>query len=315
MWFWFSLIALLCWSGSDLFSKIGCQDADDKYSHLKMVIAVGVVMGLHAAYEIFIGGTEISWDVIVTYLPVSLLYIVSMTLGYVGLRYIELSISSPICNSSGALVAVLTLITSGIGGLAVGQLAATVLVCIGVIGLGIVEAHEDDELRAARQQAANRRYAKSALAIILPVLYCVLADNRVLEILTDRFLAAGMAATRKECVDLAAASANCAYELTFLVAAVICFIYVVIIKRQKLVPRREAPKYTGAIFETAGQFAYIYALADTRHVALAAPMISAYCVASVLWGRIFLKEKLSWKHYLMIAFVVAGIVMLGMYDE
>ena len=302
MWFWFSLIALLCWSGSDLFSKIGCQDADDKYSHLKMVIAVGVVMGLHAAYEIFIGGTEISWDVIVTYLPVSLLYIVSMTLGYVGLRYIELSISSPICNSSGALVAVLTLITSGIGGLAVGQLAATVLVCIGVIGLGIVEAHEDDELRAARQQAANRRYAKSALAIILPVLYCVLdalgtfADSRVLETLDED-------------------SANCAYELTFLAAAVVCFIYVVIIKRQKLVPRREVPKYTGAIFETAGQFAYIYALADTQHVALAAPMISAYCVASVLWGRIFLKEKLSWKHYLMIVFVVAGIVLLGMYAK
>ena len=54
---------------SDLFSKIGCQDTDDKYSQFKMVIAVGVVMGLHAAYEIFIGGTEISWDVIVTYLP------------------------------------------------------------------------------------------------------------------------------------------------------------------------------------------------------------------------------------------------------
>ena len=34
MWFWFSLIALICWSGSDLFSKIGCQDADDKYLSL-----------------------------------------------------------------------------------------------------------------------------------------------------------------------------------------------------------------------------------------------------------------------------------------
>ena len=43
MWFWLSLIALLCWSGSDLFSKIGCRDADDKLAHLKMVIAVGVV--------------------------------------------------------------------------------------------------------------------------------------------------------------------------------------------------------------------------------------------------------------------------------
>ena len=31
----------------------------DKYSHLKMVTAVGVVMGLHAAYEIFIGGTQV----------------------------------------------------------------------------------------------------------------------------------------------------------------------------------------------------------------------------------------------------------------
>ena len=96
MWFWFSLIALICWSGSDLFSKIGCQDADDKYSHLKMVMAVGLVMGLHAAYEIFINGTEINGSIILTYLPVSLLYISSMTIGYIGLRYIELSADGPI---------------------------------------------------------------------------------------------------------------------------------------------------------------------------------------------------------------------------
>ena len=44
---------------------------------------------------------------------------------------------------------------------------------------------------------------------------------------------------------------------------------------------------------------------------MSAPIISAYCVASVLWSRLFLKEKLSWKHYLMIGFVVAGIVILG----
>ena len=27
MWLWLSLTALLCWSGSDLFSKIGCRTA------------------------------------------------------------------------------------------------------------------------------------------------------------------------------------------------------------------------------------------------------------------------------------------------
>ena len=301
MWFWLSLIALLCWSGSDLFSKIGCQSETDKYSHLKMVTAVGVVMGLHAAYEIFIGGTQVTWHVIWTYLPVSLLYISSMAMGYIGLRYIELSISSPICNSSGALVAVLCLLTGGIGELVPAQLVATALVCVGVIGLGVVEAHEDEDLRRRRQEAANRRYAKSALALLLPIAYCVLdalgtfADSRVLETLNED-------------------SANCAYELTFLLAAIVCFIYVVLIKKSKLVPKREGPKYVGAICETAGQFAYIYALADTAHVALAAPIISAYCVASVLWSRLFLKEKLSWKHYAMIALVVAGIVILGLYD-
>jgi hypothetical protein len=70
MWFWFSIAALLCWSGSDLFSKIGCADARDKYSHFKMVTAVGVVMGLHAFYEIFVSGVDFNLNAMLKYLPV-----------------------------------------------------------------------------------------------------------------------------------------------------------------------------------------------------------------------------------------------------
>ncbi|MET0018290.1 EamA family transporter [Oscillibacter sp.] len=300
MWFWLSIIALLCWSGSDLFSKIGCRD-QDQYAHLKMVMAVGLVMGVHAVYEIFVGGTEISASILLTYLPVSALYILSMTLGYVGLRYIELSISSPICNSSGALVAVLILITSGIGGVNGWQLAAVALVCAGVVGLGAAEASEDNGLRSLRQEASNYKYAKSALALVLPVLYCLLdalgtfADSLVLRTLNED-------------------SANAAYELTFFFCAVVCFIYVVPVKKQPLIPRQEAPKYVGALCETAGQFAYIYAIGDEDHVMMAAPIISAYCVASVLWSRVFLKEKLSGKHYAAVAAVLLGIVILGVFD-
>ena len=302
MWFTFSVIALLCWSGSDLFSKIGCQDARDKYSHLKMVMAVGIVMGLHAAYEIFVGGVEINGQIILTYLPVSLLYIGSMAMGYLGLRYIELSISSPICNSSGAIVAILTFATVGISeDLPAIALVAVALVAAGVIGLGFTEANEDEELRRARQEACNHHYAKSWVAIALPIAYCLLdalgtfADSRVLEVLNED-------------------SANVAYELTFLAMGIVCAIYTLGIKKQKLIPRQEVPKYTGAVFETIGQFFYIYALADAEHVAFAAPIISSYCVASVLWSRIFLKEKLSRKHYLCIFTVVIGIVIMGILD-
>lgn len=301
MWFWLSLVTLICWSGSDLFSKIGCRDARDKYSHLKMVMAVGLVMGIHALYEIIAGGTEISFGIIMTYLPVSLLYIGSMAMGYLGLRYIELSISSPICNSSGALVAVMTLFMVGFSEYSPLALGAVALVCVGAIGLGVVDYFEDEELRAERQKSSNFKYSKSLIALALPVAYCILdavgtfADNRVLEILDE-------------------SSANAAYELTFLFVGILCFIYVVVIKKDKLVPKMEAPKYIGAICETAGQFAYIYAIADTAHLAMSAPIISSYCAASVLWSRIFLKEKLSKKHYFMIMLVVIGIAIMGFLD-
>lgn len=299
-WFWLSIIALLCWSGSDFFSKIGCRDASDKYSQNKMVTAVGVIMGIHAAFEIFVGGVEISWQVIWTYLPVSLLYIGSMTLGYVGLRYIELSISSPICNASGALVAIIAIVSGTAEKMAAAQYIAIFLACAGVIGLGFVEANEDDELRAARQEASNYKYAKSWLALALPIAYCILdaagtfADDLVLETLNED-------------------SANVAYELTFLVAGIVSFIYTVVIKKQKLLPKAEGPKYVGAAFETAGQLAYIYALASGES-ALAAPIIASYCMVSVLWSRLFLKEKLSWKHYTCILVTFAGILIMGIYD-
>ena len=299
-WFLFAIITLLCWSGSDFFSKIGCRDSSDKYSQFKMVIAVGLVMGIHAAYKVFLCGVEINLNVILTYLPVSLLYISSMTLGYVGLRYIELSISSPICNASGALVAIIAIVSGTADPMDPAQYLAIFLACAGVIGLGFVEAGEDEELRAARQEASNYKYAKSWLALALPIAYCLLdaagtfADDLILETLNEE-------------------SANVAYELTFLAAAVVCFVYTVIIKKQRLVPKMEAPKYVGAIFETIGQFTYIMALASGS-AALAAPIISSYCMASVLWSRLFLKEKLSIKHYICILVTFAGILIMGIYD-
>lgn len=298
-WFWFSILALLCWSGSDFFSKLGCRDAEDKYSQFKMVMAVGLVMGIHALYEI-IGGVEISWQVIWTYLPVSLLYIASMALGYVGLRYIELSISSPICNASGALVAIIAIATGTAGEMEIPQYIAIALACAGVIGLGFVEAGEDDELRAKRQEISNYKYAKSWLALALPIAYCLLdaagtfADDLVLETLNED-------------------SANVAYELTFFAAGVFSFLYTVLIRKQPLIAKVERPKYIGAIFETVGQFAYIMALASGE-AALAAPIIASYCMASVLWSRLFLKEKLSWKHYACILVTFAGILIMGIYD-
>lgn len=265
-----------------------------------MVIAVGTVMGIHAGISLIFLDVSISFTDILTYLPVSALYILSMVIGYAGLRYIELSVSSPICNSSGAIAAILCffILKQEIDVLTV---IGIVLVCSGVIALGVVEAKEDDAARELRQHNANRKYSKSALALILPVLYCIIdaagtfGDAVVLD--------EGFKYALDENV------ANTAYELTFLFMAVVAFIYVVVIKRQKLSFASGKFKGAAAICETAGQFAYVYALGS--YAVGAAPIISAYCVVSAVWGRIFLKEKLSFKHYVVISIVVIGIILMG----
>lgn len=303
MWFVLSLVALLCWSGSDLFSKIGSKP-DDKYSQWKMVVAVGLVMGIHAAFEIFVNGVQINWSAILTYLPASALYISSMILGYIALRYIELSVSSPVCNSSGAIASLFMIIfffkMSGIEtqGQLVGTIFGIVACGIGVVGLGFAEMGEDEEVKLKRQEKANVKYSKSWIAIVLPVLYCFIdaagtvADTFILETLDENV-------------------ANVAYELTFLACGGIAAIYVFAIKRDKPTVKREAPKLIGAVCETAGQFAYIMALAQNS--VAAAPIVCCYCALSVVWSAIFLKERLSWKHYLAIAITIAGIVLLGVF--
>lgn len=296
-WFLLALIALLFWSGSDFFSKVGSKP-DDKLSHWKMVMAVGFVMGLHAAYEVIFAGVPISLDIIIAYLPASFLYILSMAIGYIGLRYIELSVSSPICNSSGAMSALMCFFILHERMEPI-QTVAVVVICFGVLLLGIVSYTEDDEKRALRQAKSEVKYTKSLIAVLIPVIYCLIdaagtfADSILLKTLNEE-------------------SANVAYEFTFLAMGIVSAIYVLMIKREPLTRERDLPKLIGGICETIGQFAYVFALA--AYAIGAAPVISAYCVASVVWSRIFLKEKLSWKHYLAIAITVVGIVLLGIYE-
>lgn len=295
-WFVLSLLALLLWSGSDLFSKMGSRP-DDRYSHWKMVMAVGAVMGIHAAIMLAIGTPFEPMDII-RYMPASAMYILSMILGYVGLRYIELSISSPICNSSGAVAAVLCffVLRQKMSGL---QLVGVLCACVGVFGLSYIEKKQDDAARAARREIADVKYQRSVLAILFPILYCLIDG---LGTFTDILLL--------DTGIVEEGSANIAYELTFLAMAVFAFFYVVVVKKQRISLPREKEKCLAALCETGGQFFYVYAMGANGIVA--APMISSYCVVSVLWARLLLKEKLTPKHYAVIAVTAVGIAILGM---
>ncbi|HHU21818.1 MAG TPA: DMT family transporter [Clostridiales bacterium] len=298
MWFSLSLLTIIAWAGSDLFSKKGTRP-DDRYSHLRLVIVVGTVMGIHALLYLLFTGMEYSPFSIIRYFPVSAMYILSMTLGYAGLRYIELSVSSPICNSSGAVTAILCFLILG-QTMEVLQLVGVTLICLGIFLLSVLEKRKDYSTRIKTEDDPYRKYRVGAIAIVFPLLYCIIDGM-------GSFLDAWYLENL-----MSEAEANISYELTFAICALISYLYLKVVKKQEFSYLREKDFCASALCETAGQFTYIYAMSDNAIVA--APLIASYSIFSVLMSRIFLKEKLTTSQYFVIAMVMAGIVVLGIFD-
>lgn len=306
MWFVFALATLLSWGIADLFYKKGA-DEKDKYSHLKTSMIVGLVMGIHAICMLIFTDMNYDFTNILIYLPVSLMYILSMTIGYFGLRYLELSISSPIQNSSGAVTCLLCLIFLH---QTLDTISAVAVICIfvGIFLLGVLEKSKQKGF----EELNNKKYKIGFVAFMMPIFYCIIDalgtffDAYYLDSLEQTPLINVTEATLENV-------ANTSYELTFLIYAILIFIFLKFIKKEKIIITEQKSRIGAAIFETLGQFTYVYALSGSSVVA--ASMISAYSIVSIILSRIFLKETLNKKQYAVIALVMLGIVLLGITSE
>ena len=311
MWFLCALLTVLAWGGADLFYKKGAR-TDDPYSHLRTTIMVGLVMGVHAVCYMLIGRLPFSPMSLWRYLPVSFFYIVSMVVGYFGLRYLELSISSPVQNASGALVAILVCLFFR-QGLSLWEIVGVVIICAGVILLAVFEKRGEP-----LPPDATREERYGALAILFPILYCVLdATGTFLDAI---WLSEGDAEARFGWLENLLQSFNImdedeallAYEFTFLLCAVLLYLFLRLVKKERMNVFKEPVRGTAAILETAGQFFYVYAMSG--RAVIAAPVVASYSIVSVLLSRLFLREKLTRTQYAVIAAVMLGIAILGIFD-
>ncbi len=294
----FALMTFLCWGTADLFYKIGNKKAGD-YNHLKTGVCVGLIMGIHATIYMIVKRIDFNIIEIIKYLPVSLLYIISMVIGYKGLKYLELSIASPIQNCSGVITAILLLLFFK-ETLQIPAYIAFLLILTGIILLGIIESQEEKDNRVTLKNSLTKKKIV-LLTMIFPIAYCILDG---LGTFLDAIYLDKMKLISED-------NALIAYEYTFLIYSIITYIYLKK-KRAKLTIKSEKPKVIAAIFETIGQFFYVYAM--SANSVITAPVVGSYCILSLLWSRIFLKEKLSKKHYLAISLVVIGIIILGILD-
>lgn len=301
MWLFFTLATTLIWGLAELFYKKGARP-DEKYSHLKITVCVGIVMGIHAVFVLLTEGISYDPKNLLLYAPVSLCYIISMALSYFGMRFVEESISDPIENTSGAICALLAavILHESIGALSV---VAILIILAGILGVGFLDTHGDTD----RRKKLGKKMAFIAFA--MPFCYAIIdALGSFLDIYwldTETTLLTGVTEDNIEII------ANTSYEFTFLIVAIILLIFMKT-KKVKFELPTQRDKILAAIFETAGQFTYVYAMSGNG--AIAAPIISSVCVVSLILSRIFLKEKLTKKQYFFIFLVILGIIMLAVIE-
>nr|WP_292161816.1 EamA family transporter [Butyrivibrio sp.] len=302
MWFVFALATTFIWGLAELFYKKGALP-NEKYSHLKISITVGVVMGIHAVFTLLT--KDINYDPVnlLRYLPVSLFYVISMAFSFFGMRFIEESISDPIENTSGAIAALLCVIFLH-ETLSIPSVAAILIIAIGVVGVGFLE-NTGSTNRSAK---IGRKMA--IIAFAMPFLYAILdAFGSFFDIYyLDDVATTPLIGVTEDTIEEVA---NTSYELTFFFIAIILYIFIRI-KGVKYELPKQRDKVLAAICETAGQFTYVFAMSGNG--AVAAPIISAVCVVSLLLSRIFLKEKLTNKQYFFIFMVIAGILTLAIIE-
>lgn len=285
----FSLLTFALWGITDVFYKKGNSEKDDKYSDLKTGIIVGLVMGIYALIYMIVKKVEINLMDILKYLPVSLCYISSMVIGYKGLKYLELSIMSPVENTSGVITSLLLILFFK------EKYPIPVYIGIVLVFIGIL-------LIYRREKKENRTIGKkSILAIFLPIIYCLLDGlGTFLDALyLDKFEI------------ISEDTALIAYEFTFLIFAIFGMIYLKT-KNEKMSLIKEKYKGMAAIFETLGQFFYVFAMSSDSTIG--ATIVGSYCILSLILSRIFLKEKLKTEKYIAIGIAIIGLILLVVYD-
>ena len=329
LWF-FLIFSTLCWGIAEIFYKKGSLEKE-KYSHLKTTVFVGFLMGIYATVILFTQGIDLAAfpKNFLIYLPVSACYIVSMTCSYFGVRFIEESISDPIENSSGAVVPILCAIFMQ------EVIEIPSIVCIAVIAVGVICVGFFD--KAGKRERHHKYGKKLAIwAIAMPFCYMLLdAIGTFLDIYyTDDVETTLLVNVTEENLEH---TANCAYEFTFLLVAIGIFIFLkakgeklfslgaaaptatenadgVVIKQtwyQKVLNQKW--KILAAVFETAGQATYLFALSEGAGIA-AVILGAGTVITSLILARIFLKEKLSLTQYIFIGIIMIGIISLALIE-
>ena len=311
IWLILTLSAIILWGTTDILLKKSLQ-CSDSLSHLKTFVWIGLIAALSCAVVAFCSDTlpdSIRMLADNLYLiPVTIFYVVAMFFGLLGAKHLDASVVSPLENIDGAITAIILYffflftdrsnVTNSIG---LVDIFGMVIITVGVVLLGV------QEQKLSKQEISldedKKKHRLGAFALLFPIVYN-LAD-------AVSMVATGIMVSGETEFSIPDIDYIFFESLAFSLFALFVWLYLLIAKKYVYNPFNKTELYCfgAATCESLGTIAFTFAVAISP--ILTAPITSSYCLVTIVLARIFLKERLTRNQYLSLAFLVAGIALLG----
>ena len=310
-WLLLTLSCIILWGITDILLKKSLVYSDS-LSQYKTFVWIGIVMAPAGVIMAICSDTLLDSIMMVKdnlyLIPLCVFYAIALFLGLLGAKHLDASVVSPLENIDGAMAAIILYffflftgrshITDKIG---LVQLVGTVAIVVGVILLGIQE--QSLSKQETHLSEDKKRHRLGALALIFPIIYNLVDAVSM--------VAVGITVSEETEVAIPDIDFFIFESLGFVVVAICVWFYMLIVKKYKYNPfkKEELVRCGAATGETFGTMAFTFAVGISP--ILTAPITSSYCLVTIVLARIFLKERLTKKQYLSLAFLVVGIALLG----
>ena len=310
-WLLLTLSCIILWGITDILYKKS-SDYNDPLSQYKTFVWIGIVMAPAGVIMAICSDTLLDSIMMVKdnlyLIPLCIFYAIALFFGLLGAKHLDASVVSPLENIDGAMAAIILYffflftgrshITDSIG---VVEMIATLSIVVGVVLLGIQE--QTLSKQEAHLSEDKKRHRLGALALIFPIIYN----------LVDAVSMVAVGITVSEETDVAIPDIDFFIfeSLGFVIVAICMWLYMLIVKKYKYDPfkKEELVRCGAATGETFGTMTFVFAVAIKPE--LTAPIVSSYCLVTIVLARIFLKERLTKKQYVSLAFILTGIALLG----
>ena len=310
-WLLLTFSCIILWGITDILLKKSL-DYTDSLSQYKTFIWIGLVAFPASVIIAIYSDTLLDSIRIVAHnpyiIPVNIIYVVASFFGLLGAKYLDASVVSPLENIDGAVTAIILYmffaftgrshVTDSIG---IVDIIGTVAITMGVILLGIQEQKLSAQEKSLEED--KKKHRLGALALLFPIAYN-LAD-------AASMVATGIAVSGEAEAEIPEIDYFFFECFGFFVIGIFVYLYMLFAKKHVYNPfkKTELTRLGAATCETLGTLAFTIAVGISP--ILTAPITSSYCFVTIILARIFLKERLTKKQYLSVAFVIAGIALLG----